>query len=255
MDKELFFRSLGLTVYEAKILASFTRLRKANAKELNLDSGVPKNKVYRIIRNFENLGLLELIPNETKTYKLTNIKTFVSNKIKEKDKELSEIKKNSKDLDKIKEIDNEFVFSLIRGQRAIMDKLAEHNPKVKKEILGVQRNWKVWGKGLREMKKTVKKGIDVKIIGVVNDETKERVLEWKKTGCKIKAYNEKYGQYPLRFTIFDNKEARITLGKPEIKEPRNYITVWTKSKPLISILRTQFADMWKNSASTKQVLG
>ena len=250
MDKELFFRNLGLTAYEAKVLASFARLKKANAKELNLDSEVPTNKIYRIIKNFEALGILETIPSETKTYKLLNLKTFVSNKIKEKENILAQIKKTSKNLETPNQ--DEFVFSLIRGQRAIMNKLAEHNPTVKKEILGVQRNWKVWGKGLREMQKTVKKGVDVKIIGMINEETKARALEWKKTGAKVKAYNEKYGPYPLRFTIFDNKEARITIGKPEIQDPKNYITVWTKSKPLIAILRTQFLDMWKNSIPFEQ---
>jgi sugar-specific transcriptional regulator TrmB len=167
---------------------------------------------------------------------------------------LKELKKHPITLDDTKETDNEFIFSLIKGQKTIMDKLAEHNPKAKKEILGVQRNWKVWGQGLREMQKTVKKGVEVKIIGVINEETKSRVLEWKKTGAKIKAYNPVYGEYPLRFTIFDNKEARITIGKPEIPNPEDYITVWTKSKPLISILRSQFLDMWKNSIPIEQAL-
>ena len=39
-----------------------------------------------------------------------------------------------------------------------MNKLAEHNLKVKKEIIGVQRNWKYWGEGIRAMEKTIKKG-------------------------------------------------------------------------------------------------
>ncbi|MBU0760496.1 MAG: hypothetical protein KJ600_00210 [Nanoarchaeota archaeon] len=254
MDKEEFFQNLGMTFYEAKVLTSFTRLKKANAKELNLDSGVPTNKIYKIIKDFETFGLSELIPNGTKSYKLSNIKTFISQRVKEKEKELSELRKSARDVDKLKETGNEFVFSLIKGQRTIMDKLAEHNSTVKKEIFGVQRNWKVWGDGLREMEKTTKKGVDVRIIGVVNDETKERAFEWKKTGCKIRAYNEKYGSYPLRFTVFDNKEARITIGKPEIQNPEDYITIWTKSKPLIAILRKQFMEMWKNSVSFEKAL-
>ena len=69
--------------------------------------------------------------------------------------------------------------------------------------------------------------------------------EWKKTGAKIKIYNEKFGEYPLRFGVFDEKEARITIGKPEIPDSQNYVTIWTKSKPLINILRKQFLEMWK----------
>ena len=47
--------------------------------------------------------------------------------------------------------------------------------------------------------------------------------------------------------IFDGKEARITIGKPEIPDLENYITIWTKSKPLVNILRKQFSEMWKES--------
>jgi len=128
-----------------------------------------------------------------------------------------------------------------------MNKLAEKNTQVEHEILAVQRNWKIWGEGLRSMQKSIKKGVRVKMMGVVDEETKKRAEEWKKIGCEIKIYNNKFGEYPLRFSIFDNKEARITIGKPEISQPENYLTIWTKSKPLISTLRRQFEEMWKES--------
>lgn len=252
MDKAEFFCSLGMSLYETKAVVSLLRLKKANVKEISLDSGVPRNKLYAIIKNFEKRGLVELIPDESKTYRLLNLKTFVSDRLRERKKELSEMQKNFRNFENIQG-DGEFVFSLIKGQRAIMDRLAEVNPKVRKEIIGVQRNWKVWGAGLREIQRAVKRGVDVRLIGVVNEETLPRVIEWKKTGCKIRRYNEKYGSYPLRFTIFDNKEARITIGKPEIQDPKNYITIWTKSKPLIAILRAQFIEMWKNSVPAEKI--
>jgi len=69
-----------------------------------------------------------------------------------------------------------------------------------------------------------------------------------------RAYNNSFGEYPLRFTIYDNSEARITLGKPEISDPKDYITIWTKSKPLINILRSQFMNMWKNCKPIEKCL-
>ena len=128
-----------------------------------------------------------------------------------------------------------------------MHKLAEQNAIVKKEIFGVQRNWKLWGKGIRAMKDSIKDGVDARLIGVVNKDTEKRAKEWKKIGCKVKKYNNKFGENPLRFTIFDGEVARITIGKPEITDPKDYITIWTKSKPLIRILRAQFLQMWKES--------
>ena len=249
MDKQTFFREIGLTEYESKTLASFVKLKTATPKQINEDSSVPQNKLYQIIKKFTVLGLLSLIPTETKKYKLINFQTFLKSKIKEKEDNIKQLKKDFKKIGKVEEREEQFVFSLIKGQKAIMDKLAEHNPKVKKEILGVQRNWKIWGEGLRQMQKCINNKVNVKIIGIINSETKKRAQEWKKLGCKIKAYNSKFGEYPLRFTLFDNKEARITIGKPEIQDPKDYITIWTTSKPLIIILRRQFEDMWKQSKS------
>lgn len=246
MNKYEFFKSLGFTNYEIKTILSLIKLKVATPKEISLNSGVPQNKLYQILLKFENEGILSRIPSDIKKYKLINLKSFINSKIKEKENNIRELKDNSKRIEEINENEEEFIFSLIKGQRGIMNKLSEKNLKVKKEILGVQRNWKVWSNGLNNMKKTIKNGVNVKMIGIINEETKDRALEWKKIGCKIKIYNEKFGQYPLRFTIFDNKEARITIGKPEIANPEDYITIWTKSRPLINTLRTQFINMWKN---------
>lgn len=245
MERTEFFQELGFSKYESKALSSLIKLGKANPKEINLDSSVPQNKLYSIIRRFTNLGILELIPSEPKKYKLINIKGFINDKIKEDEDKIKRLKQNTKNIAKLNEKEEPALFSLIKGQRAIMNKLAEQNIKVKKEILGVQRNWKFWGEGIRQMEKAIKKGVKVKSIGIINPETKKRAIEWKKIGVKIRKYNEKFGNYPLRFSIFDNKTARITIGKPEIKNPEDYITIWTDSKPLIAMLRKQFFDMWE----------
>ena len=249
MDRIGFFKDLEFSEYEAKALSSLIKLKSANPKEINVDSGVPQNKLYSILKKFEKSGILSMIPSEPKKYRLINIKSFVKEKIKEREENLKRLKKNSDNIEEIKEEDKQSVFSLIKGQRAIMNKLAETNQEVKKEILGVQRNWKVWGEGLRAMQSAVKRGVDVKFIGIVNEENINKVKEWEKIGCKIKSYNKKFGNYPLRFSIFDGKYARITIGKPEIQNPEEYITIWTDSKALVRMLKNQFNEMWKNSIS------
>ncbi len=247
MDKLRFFKSLDFTEYESKVISSLLRLKIVTTKEISFDSGVPQNKLYSILKKFESLGIVEIIPEKLKKFKLINLKTFLNKKLNEKEASLRSLKNNSKSIESLKESDEQNLFSIIKGQQAIMNKIAENNKNIKKEIFSVQRNWKVWGNGLRELQKTVKKGVDVRFIGIVDDETRKRALEWKKTGAKIKAYNKKFGEYPLRFTIFDGKEARITIGKPEISAPENYITIWTTSKPMINVLKKQFLEMWKES--------
>jgi len=249
MDRIEFLKSLEFSEYESKILASFMQLQTATPKQISQDSGVPQNKIYPLVKGFEHQGILSKIPANTKTYQLINFKSFIDKKIRQKEENLNQLKQDHKNFEDLKQPEHQHIFSLIRGQKAIMDKLAEENSRAEKEIWGMNRNWVVWGEGLREMQKAIKRGVQVKLIGEINEETKSRAQEWKNVGCKIKAYNKKFGEYPLRFSIIDNKQARITLGKPEIKNPKDYITIWTKSKPLIAILKTQFQEMWKECKS------
>ncbi len=247
MEKIEFFQDLGFSEYESKTILSLIKLKSASPKEISFDCSVPQNKLYGILKKFEKEGLIAVMPGEIKRYQLINFKTYIIGKIKQKQNNLREIISISSKLNNLDTEGEQFVFSLIRGQRAIMNKLAENNLKVKKEVLGIQRNWKVWGAGLRAMEKAVKKGVNVKLIGFVDGKCGERAEEWKKIGCKIKKYNKKFGDFPLRFSIYDGKEARITIGKPEIQNPEDYITIWTTSKPIVAILRRQFQIMWHDS--------
>jgi len=244
MEKQELLANLGFSKYEVKVIITMLKLGVVAPKEISFDSGVPQNKIYGLLLKFETQGLIEQLMTDPKSYKIINFQSFVDAKIQSKNEVLKEMKKASKNINESG--DNNFIFSLIKGQKAIMNKMAEQNLKVKKEILVVNRNWKFWSKGIRAMETSVNNGIDVRLIGVVNPETIEKVKVWKKIGCNIRAYDNSLGEYPLRFTIYDNNEARITLGKPEISNPKDYITIWTKSKPLINILRSQFMNMWKN---------
>lgn len=241
MENLEFFRSLGLTEYESKTISSLLRLESASPKQISESSKVPQNKLYQIIKNFISLGMLSELPN--KKYKLINFKTFVDEKISKKENQLKQLKQTSRKINQAQKEDPSF--QLIHGQIPTMNKIAELNEETKKEILGIQRNWKIWGKGLRVMQDSINRGVKIKTIGVINDETKKRAREWRKCGCNIKKYNKMFGDFPLRFTIFDNKIARVTIGKPEIQEPKNYITFIITSKPFIAILKKQFIDMWE----------
>lgn len=243
----MFFRDLGFSEYEARIIATLVKIGKASPKEISFDSGVPQNKIYAIFRNFEKLGILSVLPTEPKKYQLINLDGLIKKRIKERETRAKELREVFKGFERMQDRDEQFIFSLIKGQKAIMNKLVEANKKVKKEIFGVQRNWKYWGEGIRAMENAVKRGVDIRLIGIVDKGTEKRVGEWKEIGCKIKSYNGKFGEYPLRFSVFDNKYARITIGKPEVKESKDYITIWTDSKPLVQMLRNQFLQMWKES--------
>ena len=63
---------------------------------------------------------------------------------------------------------------------------------------------------------------------------------------KIKFYpNDE--QKSVRFSTFDGKVCRVTIGKPEISKEENYLSIWMESPAFASLLKDQFLEMWKNS--------
>ena len=79
MNKQEFFKSLGFTNYEISTILSLIRLKVATPKEISLNSGVPQNKLYRILSKFEKEEILSEIPSDVKKYKLINLKSFIEN--------------------------------------------------------------------------------------------------------------------------------------------------------------------------------
>ena len=57
MDRCDFFKNLGFSEYESKLISSLVKLKTADVKEISLDSNVPRNKLYAIMRKFEEEGL------------------------------------------------------------------------------------------------------------------------------------------------------------------------------------------------------
>jgi len=53
-------QQLGLTAYEAKILAALTQYGSRNAADLHTLSGVPRSAVYGVIDKLKNRGLIEI---------------------------------------------------------------------------------------------------------------------------------------------------------------------------------------------------
>jgi len=97
MEKLEFFKNLGFNEYESKTLSSLIKLRQVSPKEISLDSNVPQNKLYSILRKFQNLGILAEIPN--KKYELINFKTFINKRLNEEENKLKKLKQSLPNLE------------------------------------------------------------------------------------------------------------------------------------------------------------
>jgi len=251
MDKIKLLRRLGLTEYEARAYISLAKLGPSTVREIVLNSNLPRNKTYEALRRLEEKNKVMSLPVSPRKYKIMNPELFK--------REIRELSKSVDSLIKIieqpKVTEFKDLFWIIKGRRAVVEKLASINTKVKREIISCSELDKMFYKNMRIIKGAVERGVKVKFITKYRKENIKYYRRWLGIGVKIRVFNERlFGPLLPRISVFDGIIARLTIGKPEVKDEDNYITLWTESKAFAQMLRNHFMNMWKNSKPIEKYL-
>jgi sugar-specific transcriptional regulator TrmB len=251
MDQLKTLQKLGLTEYESRAYLALARLGPSTVREIVLESKLPRNKAYEALQKLEDKNKVVSLPISPKKFKINNPEIF-RDEIKEMNNSVNELIKIVEN-PKVQEFRD--LFWVIKGQKAIQEKLAVENSNVKKEILACNKLSRILFKNIRTMKDAVKRGVKVKMICTFDKSKIPVYKEWLNTGAEIRVFNEKmFGPLLPRIGIFDGIIARLTIGKPEVSNEEEYITLWTESKAFAQMLRNHFFNMWKNSKPIKEYL-
>lgn len=244
MDEIKLLRKLGLTEYEARAYVSLARLGPSTVREVVLDSKLPRNKAYEALQWLENENRVISLPVSPRKYKIADPELF-----KEEIKELNtSVDALIRLVEQPKETPFRDLFWVIKGQRAIEEKMAAQNAKSKREVLSCNNLSRPIPKNIRIMGEAVKRGVRIKIICNFDENKVPSYREWMKTGAKIRVLNTKrFGPLLPRISVFDGEIARLTVGKPEVEKEEDYLTLWTESKVFARMLKNHFMNMWKNS--------
>jgi len=144
---------------------------------------------------------------------------------------------------------------IIKGQKNIVQKIISESKKVKHESLSSFRHGVNSASSLREIKASVDRGVKMKFIALVKERNKKMIQQLIDLGAEVRAYNEElFGPHGTRFSVFDDNACRITIGKPEVKSPEDYITIWSESPSVIKMFKRQFYDMWDKCLPAEEVL-
>lgn len=251
MDKNKIFKELGFNEYETKIYLTLNKLKSATATQISQNSTVPRNKVYEVIDIMIKKGFIMELPIKPKQYKITSLDKL-NELIEEKKQNVNILDSLTKNLiDNLKKENfqgkpDEKVW-LIKGQKNIVEKIAYEMNNVQEESLSMFRNNAAIGSSYRNTKKAMEKGVKIKIIGCLNDKKSlEKLKPYLDLGIEFRIYNEeKFGDFGTRFTIFDKKKCRITIGKPEVEKKEDYITMWIESPSLVNLMRILFLMIWE----------
>ncbi len=244
--KEL-FGSLGFTTYEMKVYEALLDLSSGTALTIAKISKVPTNKVYESLIALIEKGFVASLDVRPKQYKVTGVQRFVDF-VKEQERHILNMKKQVTLLERtIKEkSDQEATAIVLKSKKQLMHLLVEQTRKVTSFAYSFVGHLSFDYRSAKSVNEGVKKGIDFRFLVHRHPKHKAVVEKWRKLGVKIRFY-PKDEQKSIRFSTFDGKVARITIGEPEIMQQEDYISFWIESSAFASLLKDLFLNMWKKS--------
>jgi len=244
MDNINLLKRLGFTEYDAKIYLALAKVGPCGVKELVVESHVPRNKVYESLDSLEKDNKILTLPISPKQFKISNPESLT--------REVNDLQSSVKDFIKVisqpKVSEFKDFFWVLKGKKAIEEKLVEQSDKSVSEIVGCNTFSKILHSNIRSLKDSVDRGISVKFLSTFE---KKRIPIYKKyleTGIKIRVFDTTiFGPLIPRINVFDGSVARLTIGAPEVQREEDYLTLWTESKAFAQMLKNHFMTMWKKA--------
>ena len=85
-------RYMGLSEYEARVYVSLVRIGISGASRLSMESGVPRTKIYSVLRRLVEKGLVMEVPNKPMEFAPISPKKVFSKKLREMERNLKALK-------------------------------------------------------------------------------------------------------------------------------------------------------------------
>jgi sugar-specific transcriptional regulator TrmB len=251
-------QQLGLTAYEAKILAALTQYGSRNAADLHTLSGVPRSAVYGVIDKLKNRGLIEIQNSKPMRYKAQEPERIIT--LLTKDYAVA-VDFSLEQLENIYQkqegtLEDNSAWN-INGVKNVTDKILQMLESSNKEIIfsssyvplnQIVAVYPIMGSIWKEIREKISEGVKVKI--TVNDKIYADEIATELPGAEVKVYNKKNNSSPLMGGILsvDEKELLVVTVNDEIFPP-NLNATWYCGKEHVRVFRHFIDAEWNQSAS------
>ncbi|WMW22468.1 helix-turn-helix domain-containing protein [Methanolobus mangrovi] len=148
MDNERALRDLGLTKYEASAYATLLKEGITGAQDLSRRSDIPVGKIYEVLSNLNNMGLVEFQRSRPRKYKAVKPKIALNNLYNKKEEDtknelddfklkVAELETRFSDISQPEHTELQFWSTLI-GEEDIIKNIKNMLEETEKEILHVK---------------------------------------------------------------------------------------------------------------------
>lgn len=244
MNQQQLLAEFGFTQYDTKVYLALAKLGNAKASSVAKQSGVPPNKVYESLIRLAERGFIATLGIMPSKYQILNITRF-RELLDTQEKKVAHMKQSLAHLEhdlSSQSIDE--IAVVLRGKDKLLSMLRDANQKSTSHIYSMSGDLHFSYSNAKYVKECISRGVDVRYLCHPNPKHKKIVQQWQKIGVKVRYYS-KDEHKSMRFSTFDDKQCRITIGSPEIAKEEDYLTFWIESAGMSKFLKEQFLEIWE----------
>jgi sugar-specific transcriptional regulator TrmB len=250
-------KEFGLTEYQARAYLALLELNISTANQIPAVSRVPRTKIYGIMRQLHDKGLVQIIPETPLKYKAVPFKRFIERRVDQLKEEAEDLERSSDKLAeafKVKphEPEEQGKFEMFYGRRNVRDKLRDMYSNAKKNIISIG-NQRSPGRIIRTTISIIEDigetGVKLEYAFPVNSENYEKVDRLAKYAT-IKHID----RIPsMHFLIMDGKECMLIHRIPDDEDPvrGEDIAIWSNDSAIVTTIMEFAKDVFNEGLEYK----
>lgn len=235
---ENIFEEAGLNRNESKVYETLVKYGKMGSAKISDYSGVPYGRIYNVLGDLIEKGLVQIIPEKTKKFVTTSPQKLID-MLNKKQKDIESAKEKAKELKKFYESGDVEVVKVGYGDRGFW-KIAEEMSEIKQYEYNIRWSFKERRGNLSKIRKDIRKGRDHKNLVRFDDETSKDIIEASKFDTNIR----KIENHGVALSIIDDKEVMIGLVKSNT-------TMLIRDAAFAKIMKRMFLETYKNAEEIK----
>lgn len=256
MQKEEILQTLvgcGLNEYESRAYSSLVFLGTSKASVISNESNVPQSKIYDVLEELMKKRLVEVFDGRPKEFKAVEPEIALKKILEERWKEIDALKQKVDMMSAfLKPAAKEETLNgvwTIKGRKWVefFDKIVEMTGRSKKYVYGITRDYSRSAEFSNAVKKCMKRGIDVRVIGLeaVTGDNYYKAKWYHEQGVKLRVFETKI--HP-RIALIDGKEVLIRLDyEPSKRDNFRFSALWSEDPSLVRIFDSYVKSMWTSA--------
>ena len=242
----------GLTDYQARAYLALLELNTASANKIPATSRVPRTKIYGIMRQLHDKGLVQIIPETPLKYKAVPFNRFLKRRVSQLKEEAEELDQSIDSLTEIFKVephvpDEQGKFEMFYGRRNVRNKLRDMYSNAEKNVISIGNEHSP-GRIIRTsfsiIEDIAKAGTKIKYGFPVNKQNIAKI-ERLAEHSEVKNLDRKPS---MHFIIVDDNECLLVHRIPDDEDPirGEDIAIWSNDKAIVSSMKDYAEELFED---------